>query len=515
MLALHIASSVLLIIDTLIFIFYRKRIIEYLYDIFHKTSRKMWGIILLVSVITLLISSSEIKNYDTYLYHCQSIRWIEEYGVVPGLGLLHSRFAYNSSFLSLQALFSLKFILGQSLHSMNGFITVVLGCYSLLSIKGLKNKRLFSSDILRLVLLFTLFNIRNTMVISSPGTDTFALTIMAYIFTKWMSYVEENEGEIENYAVLCLLSVFALTLKLSVALLILLSIYPIIVFIKQKKYTYIVKYLLVGTIILLPFLARNVMISGYLLYPYPEIDIFSVDWKMPKFTLYFERNEIKTWGWGLNDVYRFNAPITEWYPALRKSLTPVLEILLYINVILAPIMIIREIYYGLKNKNWHLLNIVFTMSCSLAFWFISAPSPRFGKIYLFLLPALVIGELCQKERIQRKAQYIACYLVIGLIIIPAAAYIIYAKPSLIKSSDYIDFVTGEQYIDDNLIYVPEDGEQLGYIAFPSTPYFQRLNVMGLRGTNLKNGFHMQDDYKDAYVTTYGYIEDTDIFHISQ
>lgn len=506
-----IASCILLTTNVLILLFYRKKIITYLYTIIHQTTPKMYGIILLLSILTLMISSSEIKNYDTYLYHVQSIHWIEDYGVVPGLGLLHSRFAYNSAFLSLQALFSLKFVFGQSLHSMNGFITTILGCYSILSVKGLKNRRLYTSDILRLVLLFTLYKIRNTLVISSPGTDTFALAIMTYVFTKWVDYIEVNEEEMENYAVLCMLSVYALTLKLSVAMLVLLSIYPIIYYIRHKKYTFIVKYLLLGIIILLPFLARNVVISGYLLYPYPEIDIFPVDWKMPKFTLYFERNEIKTWGWGLNDVYKHNAPISEWYPALRMSLTPILEIFLYINVVLAPIMIIREIRQGILKKNGHILNVVITMSCSLAFWFISAPSPRFGEIYLFLLPALAIGKLCQNERGHKKVQVLAYYLFVGLIVITVIAYSVYSKPSLIKSSDYIDFSAEEQYIGDTLIYVPEDGEQLGYDDFPSTPYIQRLNVMELRGVDLSDGFKMKDNYKDKYITTYGYIETTDIF----
>ena len=48
--------------------------------------------------------------YDSDLYHGQSIRWIEEYGVVKGLGNLHERFAYNSSFFAVSALYSMKFV---------------------------------------------------------------------------------------------------------------------------------------------------------------------------------------------------------------------------------------------------------------------------------------------------------------------------------------------------------------------------------------------------------------------
>ena len=54
---------------------------------------------------------------DMNLYHGQSIHWIEEYGVVKGLGNLHMRFGYNSSIFALSALYSMKFLLGRSLSS--------------------------------------------------------------------------------------------------------------------------------------------------------------------------------------------------------------------------------------------------------------------------------------------------------------------------------------------------------------------------------------------------------------
>ena len=43
---------------------------------------------------------------DTESYHIQSIKWIQEYGSVPGLVNLHERFGFNSSWFSSVALFS-------------------------------------------------------------------------------------------------------------------------------------------------------------------------------------------------------------------------------------------------------------------------------------------------------------------------------------------------------------------------------------------------------------------------
>ena len=81
-----------------------------------KSNNRSFHYILIVTALLALVflkwACDSIEHYDTYLYHAQAIRWIEEYGVVPGLGNLHHRFAYNNSVFSLQALFSLSFLLG-------------------------------------------------------------------------------------------------------------------------------------------------------------------------------------------------------------------------------------------------------------------------------------------------------------------------------------------------------------------------------------------------------------------
>ena len=58
------------------------------------------GKLLFAFVLMLLFSYGASRGYlhfDSGLYHAQAIRWIEEYGVVPGLANLHCRLAYNSS----------------------------------------------------------------------------------------------------------------------------------------------------------------------------------------------------------------------------------------------------------------------------------------------------------------------------------------------------------------------------------------------------------------------------------
>ena len=70
-------------------------------------------------------------HVDTGLYHAQAIRWIEEYGVVPGLGNLHSRFAYNSAAFPLCAVYSMRWLGGslfpEGIHAVQGFLALLVG----------------------------------------------------------------------------------------------------------------------------------------------------------------------------------------------------------------------------------------------------------------------------------------------------------------------------------------------------------------------------------------------------
>ena len=82
-------------------------------------------------VLNLMFTAESTFHYDTGLYHAQAIHWIEDYGVIKGLGFIHVRLAYNSAYFPLCALYSMRDVTGgQSLHSVSGFISVVMCLYS-------------------------------------------------------------------------------------------------------------------------------------------------------------------------------------------------------------------------------------------------------------------------------------------------------------------------------------------------------------------------------------------------
>lgn len=59
-----------------------------------------------LAVLTVWVASWAMlppANYDSGLYHFNTIRWLNEYPLVPGLGNLHGRLAYNQSFFTYAA----------------------------------------------------------------------------------------------------------------------------------------------------------------------------------------------------------------------------------------------------------------------------------------------------------------------------------------------------------------------------------------------------------------------------
>ena len=232
-----LATALLLVADILIFLLLRKEIWKEIKSWREITGKKYVLLCLgFLGLVLLILSSTGMTHYDTYLYHAQSIHWIEDYGIVPGLGNLHNRLAYNSSVFSLQALFSLRFLAGQSLHSVNGFVALVFIAYAVLSMKAFRRRKFFASDFLRIAV-FVLYNDSFSYVqISSPGSDFLALGLVLYILIKWVSYLEEQETETAPYACLCLLGVYAVTVKLSAAMIVLLAVMPAARLLSQKKW---------------------------------------------------------------------------------------------------------------------------------------------------------------------------------------------------------------------------------------------------------------------------------------
>ena len=428
--------------------------------------------------------------YDSDLYHGQSIRWLEEYGVVKGLGNLHERFAYNSSAFPLGALYSMKFLTGRSLHAVNGFFALLLSL-KILEARGWRKRgrKLLISDFARMGALYYLTLICDEVV--SPASDHVAMCMIFYLVIRWLDCLEEKEDSVVPYAYLCVCGVYTMSLKLTAGLVLILLWKPASRLIREKRWKETALYLGMGLLTALPWLIRNVVISGYLLYPFPALDLFSVDWKMSAERAAADAANIKAWGRALYDGRLVGLPITEWFAGwFRDTLTTVEKALIAADWISLGGTLILAIWCAVKKKKQYgdILLVLVTLGASWLFWQTSAPLPRYGYAYMLLLPAVFAGIF-----LTAAGWYRAVFLAAGicgaykLFMLAGYGWSVAGEPYYLWQQEYGTYELRSVEVDGFTFYEPVTGDRTGYDDFPAAP---EVNIL-LRGDTLREGFRHQ------------------------
>ena len=488
----------------------RKSLRNLLKDTYAGFAKQKWRILVFILLVLLMAygTSRGYMHFDTGLYHAQSIRWIEEYGVVPGLGNLQSRFGYNSSAFALTALYSMREVFGQSLHATAGFFALLSSFLAVDLYKGFSEKRVCLSDFARLGLIFYLSVIFSEMM--SPASDYYAQLLLFDILILWLEEDEyQKEAGKQNpapYGLLCILLVYAMTIKFSVAPLLLLVIKPLWLLIKNKDGKQIAGCLTLGTVTILPFLIRNVLITGWLIYPSAVIDLFDVDWKIPKGQVQYDAMEIGVYGRGIRDVTLKDTPVSEWLPAWFDNLKA-LEKLFILATIIAIVSFVLYFVWALLRKkyvDYRVSLVVGVFTVGTFFWFFTAPLVRYGYAYVVAVPLLVFGyyylllyNKCGTKKMAGTLRSVLC-VAIGLFLLTRVKGIAgdilrtYQEPYYVTQTDYVDGEATVKEIDGIIFYVPEEAGQIGYNKFPSSLFPQPVE---LRGDSIEEGFRQTEEWK--------------------
>lgn len=452
-------------------------------------------------------TSHGLMHYDTDLYHAQAIRWIEEFGVVKGLGNLHLRLGYNSASFALSALYSGAF-LGKPMHAMAGYFALLLAWQSA-DIKSIARRQyIILSDFVRVVAIYYLFTIFDEMV--SPASDYFMATMVLYIVIHWLDLYAAHERAFLPYALLSICAVYITTIKLSAAPLVLLAIYPIVYIVKKngkKGIISIALCVLLCFVIAIPYFVRNVIQTGWLVYPFTGIDLFNFAWKIPYETALSDANEITVYGRGFTDVSMIAAPFTEWFPTWLTGLTLVNKGMLMLDAICLPVYLGCVLYFLVsafsgKNKGTALekegITKIFHLShrrtvslsdfifiegiayIALFYFLFTSPLVRYGCIYLWLPAVILIGRFVILFD-NRIGQDIKGYIY-KIVIVAFAAFMIFkfgmlikddvprfSGANLISQQPYNSYELEEKEINGEIFYYPTEGDRTGYDKFPSTP----------------------------------------------
>lgn len=481
---------------------------------------------LIFFVLSIMFTAEGTFHYDTGLYHAQAIHWIEDYGVIKGLGYIHVRLAYNSAYFPLNALFSMRDIFGQSLHSVSGFISILMCSYSVFGwYKSFINKTFLRktamSDMLRLAPVF--YFAVCLLEITSPESDYITINFIIWTLIRFVELFEQNQedGETckENLLTgLCLLSVCAFAMigyKLSAATIVLIAIWPIVALIKKKRWFSILICAILCMLVILPYLIRNVIICGWLIYPVDFIDLFNVPWKFAKSTLSNDAGEIGNWAKAMEDAQGTASGfgwILSWWDAQNLAARLFMSSML----MSLPVMVIS--WFDRKKALIKYLMIV--LVGTLVFYLFKAPLIRYCYGPVLVIPLLVMGyclnrsyEIAAKKENTAGAKRIVSFLpavfsiIVSLIILFPSAKSMKALMKFdyeeangrFSFGDYIISQVDYPHADvreidwyGNTVYLPaEEGkDQCWYDAFPSSPYHEAFDNTKPSTGNLKDGVEL-------------------------
>lgn len=502
-LPLNIFSLVFLILGSLVLFYINS---NYFYKFFKKSysqlkSQKIFSFLILCSLLIVLFYSIVTPRlYDSYLYHINAIQWNEMYSVVPGLANFHNRFGFNSSMFVISATFSFEAIYNQQLFIISSLTTFVF-------IVWLLKQIYFKKGVIGLFsMVFLYYFIQQfTFDISSPGTDLLPNILVSYFL---LSLLFEKDSLEKKYLLYVIIPLFCITLKLSTFPIVIIGL--IAVYLKNKNIFITSKQLvLYGLLLVFPWIIRNIIISGYLIFPLDSFDFFSFNWKVPKSSLIEIKSMIYSWGRlpSRGDYQEvLNMSFKEWFPfwwevALLKNK------FFIILAGLAPVFLGIFVFFNRKEKIQSYLLVIIISYFSILLWLFTAPDIRFAFAFILILalfPLFLLNDIIDKIKLVLNPLLLIFSLYV-LFLIGQDGYLLFSKYYSVENvSEYIylpkdvyDVKNKKNVKFTNHFYKTPKGKEIElfepatkgtqcYDKFPCTPYLN--NKFRLRGESLQDGF---------------------------
>jgi hypothetical protein len=354
-----------------------------------------------------LYSSQLITWHDAGLYHLQTIKWLAEYGAVPGTALIHERLGFSSSWLALAAPLDHGSLHGHVYSFLGGFAfcTMALAIGSSLAIMAAKKAEIediFLAIAFLLAIPYILF--LRMFVSSSPDVPIIVLTILiAWTYIK-AAGTRRADGLVDIDLLPLLLALGAVTIKLSALPLVIVTGY----FYCLNGSIRLQRLIMAGCIaaaFLVPYLVVNTIASGYPLFPSPLLQ-FNLPWTLD---VGFVKTDIEI---VIQEWARWSGPTPAWGNDWNWILPWVKEH----NIYSAGIIVTLGVYATFlleksrllkSSRSQHFAGLqqygpAITLAVAgLAFSLYKAPDLRFGLGYVVVMPALLAAIYLDRRQTTR------------------------------------------------------------------------------------------------------------------
>ena len=454
-------------------------------------------------LVTLLLLSAWAANlalrmpshYDSGLYHFQSVRWANEYAIVPGLGNLHPRLAFNQSYFLYVALLNMSPWF-QKGHAVANSLLFLVAAFQLLT-AACKRSAPDQVRVFAIVMLALVLKQGTRESLSSPSPD-YPVFLIATVGTLWLietlAQLRTGDRVDTRWSIaLLMLTCTGLTFKISF-LAAGFATMAIVIGLLFRRAT-------LGAAIVILFLgswsARSLISSGYPLFPSTKGGI-AFDWKVPEPVATKLRQQVYAWARNPGEypqtVLKDSSWVKGWIRRHARRST-VNRPILVSAVCLAALV---SLHYGYRQRSSLSSAMLLPALPSIAwliFWFVTAPDPRFALAPLSLLEAWSVTLLLiQLFTIRSWDRRYLMWIAVALAVILAGRVV--RVRHLTRSFGSSSFgalptppLKALELGPGLIVHVPQTNDQAWNAPLPSAPHPNRF--LERRGESLQQGFRDQ------------------------
>jgi hypothetical protein len=262
-----------------------------------RRNRAVAGLFLVVVCAVAYISSGAPYFIDNESYYIQTIKWLDQYGLVKGVSNVHVFLSQQSGFHILQSALNFDFFYDR-FNDLSGFYLLLGFAWSLqkdhFDSALLSNYRTLYPVLFVLGFLFT--------SVPSPDLPVYVLSyVVVYYFLKlWERFSSEQ------LLFMSLLIMQMALIKVTSVLLILLVIALLFKY-RELPRRWWVQFSLMGSVFAVLFLAKNVVVNGLPFFPVSNWTPLHVSWQLPDSVVqfYMDITVAQAYGISYKDVGRY------------------------------------------------------------------------------------------------------------------------------------------------------------------------------------------------------------------
>ncbi len=452
--------------------------------------RPGWQYVAIIGLGTMLLLASDYAIYGSYqfddgLYHLQDVQWMTHYSIVPGLGNLHGRLAFNTSHTLFVALLDQLPLLPPARHISHGLLFLAFSLHVVRALWRIIRHDAGLDDVFLLLsfpaLLFISTNLRSQLagIKNDYSVLILGLLMSAYILRHLQRRQSIDRAEL---VVLALVAIAAVTVKIS--LFIIAGGLLLVLLWKRPRLTLLAGAGLFVAIIGV-WLARGVILSGYPAYPVTLLAV-PVDWRVPEAAAHAELQAITSFARSPGDP-----SLTDWLPVwwgenrrfTFEFIAP-LGLVIMASGLLVLYSLWRRTFTPWRSRLW-LLPLI--LLAALGYWFLSAPAVRFGWAIFWGLGASVTVISLHQLRWRLRP------IVLGMTLLLLLWALMRLGP-LDRDSDGFPMRKPMRYDSETLasgliVNMPAYGNQCWDVPLPCTPIERLdLNLRARDPQNLGTGF---------------------------